>query len=239
MTISAYPWPFQQLFSRTVRNYAMINTIISFPVQKNSLFMKIFRCIRIELMPHIYDTKTLTMVVEAQQSVNLFEDKKRTTWTGCWQKRGRVELGHRRFLLPKVFCRKCIAPLRNTHLFGPVSGIFVLKGYFQGMKYKQGVPKNKYFSECCWSHGAQAQSLVASTPVSENCFFGSFLPRLSGINRSQVIWMGKFGPTALNFASGYFFWKVKDCWKFSRYGRILFAATFFCHFPKEKSYIEK
>ena len=34
---------------------------------------------RIELMPHIYDTKTLTMVVEAQQSVNLFEDKKRTT----------------------------------------------------------------------------------------------------------------------------------------------------------------
>ena len=170
MTISAYPWPFQQLFSRTVRNYAMINTIISFPVQKNSLFMKIFWCIRIELMPHIYDTKTLTMVVEAQQSVNLFEDKKRTTWTGCWQKRGRVELGHRRFLLPKVFCRKCIAPLRNTHLFGPVSGIFVLKGYFQGMKYKQGVPKNKYFSECCWSHGAQAQSLVASTPVSENCF---------------------------------------------------------------------
>ena len=70
-------------------------------------------------------------------------------------------------------------------------------------------------------------------------FFGSFLPRLSGINRSQVIWIGKFGPTALNFASGYFFWKVKDCWKFSRYGRILFAATFFCHFPKEKSYIEK
>ena len=38
-----------------------------------------YRRMRIELMPHIYDTKTLTMVVEAQQSVNLFEDKKRTT----------------------------------------------------------------------------------------------------------------------------------------------------------------
>ena len=44
MTISAYPWPFKQLFSGTLHNYAMINTIISFPVQKNSLFMKIFGC---------------------------------------------------------------------------------------------------------------------------------------------------------------------------------------------------
>ena len=38
-----------------------------------------YRRMRIVLMPNIYDTKTLTMVVEAQQSVNLFEDKKRTT----------------------------------------------------------------------------------------------------------------------------------------------------------------
>ena len=56
------------------------HNIVPFPkefIVHEDLWM--YRRMGIELMPHIYDTKTLTMVVEAQQSVNLFEEKKRTT----------------------------------------------------------------------------------------------------------------------------------------------------------------
>ena len=47
-----------------------------------------------------------------------------------------------------------------------------------------------------WSHSALAQSQAAGTPC---IFFGRFLPRLSLMKPSQVIFMIKFSPTALNF----------------------------------------
>ena len=47
-------------------------------------------------------------------------------------------------------------------------------------------------TECCWGHGAQAQSPVASNP----CVWNFFTP--SRIKRSQVISMGKGGPRTFN-----------------------------------------
>ena len=41
--------------------------------------------------------------------------------------------------------------------------------------------------------------------VSEECFFGRFLLRLSRIKSSQHISVGKSGPTALNFGYDFFF----------------------------------
>ena len=51
--------------------------------------------------------------------------------------------------------------------------------------YIKGDPK-KLLTECCWSHGAQAQSSVLG-----KLFFGRFLQR-------------KFGPTALYFGKDFF-----------------------------------
>ena len=65
-------------------------------------------------------------------------------------------------------------------------------------KIQGGVPKNA-FSECCWSHSALAESEVASTPCVWKLIFGCFLLRLSLIKPSQVMFMVKVSPTALNF----------------------------------------
>ena len=62
----------------------------------------------------------------------------------------------------------------------------------------QGVTKNA-LSECSWSHSALAESEVASTPCVWKLIFGRFLLRLSLIKPTQVMFMVKFSPTALNF----------------------------------------
>ena len=53
--------------------------------------------------------------------------------------------------------------------------------------YCFGFPKKG--TECCWSHGAQAESTIARTPCILNCVFGRFYLRLSRIKQSQVIAM--------------------------------------------------
>ena len=65
----------------------------------------------------------------------------------------------------------------------------------------QGVQKN-VLTECCRSHGAQAQSTVHCSGwphLGLESVFGCFLLRISRIKRAQVMLMGKFYPTALNF----------------------------------------
>ena len=49
------------------------------------------------------------------------------------------------------------------------------------------------------SHGAQTQSLVASTPCVWKLFFGCFLLRLSRIKHSQGISRGNLAPRAIGF----------------------------------------
>ena len=56
----------------------------------------------------------------------------------------------------------------------------------------------KWLLECCWSHGASAQSRVPGTLLNWTSlyldFFCHFLPRLIRIKRSQVMSIGKYGP---------------------------------------------
>ena len=78
--------------------------------------------------------------------------------------------------------------------------------------YNQGVSPKKLPAECCWSHGALAQSPGVGNPLAtgnpnqtltRNCFFVvSLTTTLSGIKRFQVMSMGKVGPTVINFGIG-------------------------------------
>ena len=52
---------------------------------------------------------------------------------------------------------------------------------------------------CLTFWNISAKSPVASTPFAWKLFFGRFLLRLSRIKRSQIMFMGKIGPTAFNF----------------------------------------
>ena len=62
-----------------------------------------------------------------------------------------------------------------------------------------GCPKKRTILECCWSHSALAQSQVAGIPCVWKSIFWPFLLRQSLIEPSQVMFMVKFSPRALNF----------------------------------------
>ena len=62
----------------------------------------------------------------------------------------------------------------------------------------QGVPKNVLI-ECCWSHGAQAQSPVVGTTWAWKVFFWSFLTKTKQDQAPPSHVQGKIWPdTALN-----------------------------------------
>ena len=76
-------------------------------------------------------------------------------------------------------------------------------------------------------------------------FFGRFLLRLSRIKRSQVMFMGKFGPTALNlcskefFSISQFFWDTLKIRNHLGYQAQIFTFVLSGQLKRERECVEK
>ena len=110
---------------------------------------------------------------------------------------------------------------------------FCTEGLFSRNEIYTGCPKKVLFRMLLetWCTGSITSS---RHPCVWKLFCGRFLPRLSGINRYQVIWMGTFGSTALNFVSGYFFLKSKRLLKVLSIWSNFVCGNVFLPLPSRK-----